>query len=125
MRLIGTLRRGSFAVRAHEPVTAHADLVPVYPAGEEVTPKKLRELVLEALPRDVPDPLPPTLKERSGLPLKVDALHALHRPRSPTRPSSGARGSRSRSCSSSSSASRAPPGRARRASRRRSASRAS
>jgi ATP-dependent DNA helicase RecG len=82
VRLIGTLRRGTFAVRAHEPVSAHADLVPVYPAGEEVTPKKLRELVLEALPRDAPDPLPSALKERSRLPLKVDALHALHRPRS-------------------------------------------
>ena len=56
--------------------------MPVYPAGEDVTPKKLRELVLEALPRDVADPLPAALKQRSGLPLKVDALHALHRPRS-------------------------------------------
>ena len=114
VRLIGTLRRGTFAVRAHEPVSAHADLVPVYPAGEEVTPKKLRELVLEALPRDVPDPLPSALKERSRLPLQGRCVARAAPPalRS-TRPSSGARGSRSRSCSSSSSASRVPRGRTR------------
>ncbi len=82
LRLIGSLRRGTFAVRAHEPASQHADLVPVYPAGEDVTPKKLRELVLAALPRDVADPLPAALKQRERLPLKVDALHVLHRPRS-------------------------------------------
>jgi ATP-dependent DNA helicase RecG len=82
VRLIGSLRRGTFAVRAHEPATGDADLVPVYPATEDVTPKKLRELVLAALPRDVADPLPAALKERERLPLRVDALHALHRPRS-------------------------------------------
>jgi ATP-dependent DNA helicase RecG len=82
LRLIGSVRRGTFAVRAHEPAAEHADLVPVYPAGEDVTPKKLRELVLAALPRDVGDPLPAALKERERLPLKVDALHVLHRPRS-------------------------------------------
>jgi ATP-dependent DNA helicase RecG len=82
VRLIGTLRRGGFAVRAHEPASRHEELVPVYPAGEEVTPKKLRELVLAALPRDVADPLPATLKESERLPTRVDALHALHRPRS-------------------------------------------
>src|SRR2546430_1275452 len=51
VRLIGTVRRGSFAVRAHEAAEGHAELVPVYPAGEAVTPKKLRELVLAALAR--------------------------------------------------------------------------
>ncbi len=82
LRLIGSLRRGTFAVRAHEQASEHADLVPVYPAGEDVTPKKLRELVLAALPRDVADPLPAALKEQERLPLRVDALHVLHRPRS-------------------------------------------
>ena len=82
LRLIGSVRRGTFAVRAHEPASAHADLVPVYPASEDVTPKKLRELVLAALPRDVADPLPAGLKQQEKLPLKVDALHVLHRPRS-------------------------------------------
>src|SRR5438093_4737865 len=83
LRLIGSIRRGTFAVRAHEQASEHADLVPVYPAGEDVTPKKLRELVLAALPRDVADPLPAALKARERLPVKADALHVLHRPRSP------------------------------------------
>src|SRR5207244_7029053 len=82
LRLIGSIRRGTFAVRAHEPASEHADLVPVYPAGEDVTPKKLRELVLAALPRDVADPLPAALRQEEHLPSKVDALHTLHRPRS-------------------------------------------
>src|SRR5580765_584287 len=82
LRLIGSVRRGTFAVRTHEAASEHADLVPVYPAGEDVTPKKLRELVLAALPRDVADPLPAALKQQQGLPSKVDALHALHGPRS-------------------------------------------
>ena len=82
LRLIGSVRRGTFAVRAHEAAAEHADLVPVYPAGEDVTPKKLRELVLAALPRNIADPLPAALKERESLPVKVDALHALHGPRS-------------------------------------------
>jgi ATP-dependent DNA helicase RecG len=82
VRLIGTLRRSAFAVRAHEPASQHAELVPVYPATEDVTPKKLRELVLAALPRDVGDPLPAALTEHEQLPTRIDALHALHSPRS-------------------------------------------
>ena len=31
LRLIGSVRRGTFAVRTHEPASEHADLVPVYP----------------------------------------------------------------------------------------------
>ena len=81
VRLIGTLRRGTFAVRAHEPASRHAELVPVYPAGEDVTPKKLRELVLSALPRDLGDPLPAALREQERLPTRGDALQALHSPR--------------------------------------------
>ena len=37
---------------------ATADYAPVYPASEELTPKKVRELVAAALPRAVADPLP-------------------------------------------------------------------
>ena len=57
-------------------------LVPVYHASEDITPKKLRELVGAALESvgDVPDPLPAELKARRELPLKADALVALHRP---------------------------------------------
>ena len=60
------------------------DFAPVYPASEDVTPKKLRELVGAALvhARDLPDPLPAELKQRENLPLRADALWALHRPRS-------------------------------------------
>jgi len=86
VRLIGTVRRGTFAVRSHELVgeAAPEPLVPVYRASEEITPRKLRELVASALPcvRDFLDPLPADLKTRRALPLKADALHALHRPRS-------------------------------------------
>jgi ATP-dependent DNA helicase RecG len=91
VRLIGTLRRGGFAVRAHEPVEGPADLVPVYPSGEDVTPKKLRELIGAALPRDVADPLPARLRADDGLPLRADALHVLHRPRSPQEAERGRR----------------------------------
>jgi ATP-dependent DNA helicase RecG len=85
VRLIGTVRRGSFAVRSHELAGGTGEaLVPVYRATEDITPKKLRELVSAALDsvRDVPDPLPAGLKARRALPLKADALHTLHRPRS-------------------------------------------
>jgi ATP-dependent DNA helicase RecG len=85
VRLRGQLRRNEFNVRSYDldGVSATADFAPVYPAGEEVTPKRLRALVEQALPhaRDLPDPLPAELKEREGLPLRADALVALHRPR--------------------------------------------
>ncbi|MGH2995073.1 MAG: ATP-dependent DNA helicase RecG [Gaiellaceae bacterium] len=58
-------------------------LVPLYPAGEEVTTWKLRELTERALPlaRFFPDALPSRLREAEGLPLRADALAAAHRPR--------------------------------------------
>jgi ATP-dependent DNA helicase RecG len=85
VRLRGTLRRGGFAVKAYDlggDGTATADFAPVYHASEEISPKKLRELVSAALTRarDYGDPLPAALKARENLPLKADALHALHRP---------------------------------------------
>jgi ATP-dependent DNA helicase RecG len=86
VRVRGQLRRSDFVVRSYDldEVSATADYAPVYPAGEEITPKKLRELVGAALTyaRALPDPLPAGLKEDAGLPLRADALHALHRPRS-------------------------------------------
>jgi ATP-dependent DNA helicase RecG len=86
VRLRGQLKRNEFAVRSYDlnGVSATADFAPVYPASEEVTPKRLRALVEQALPqaRDLPDPLPAPLKERERLPLRADALVALHRPRS-------------------------------------------
>jgi ATP-dependent DNA helicase RecG len=86
VRLRGQLRRNEFNVRSYDlnGVSATADFAPVYPASEEVPPKKLRELVESALPhaRDLRDPLPAVLKQDEQLPLRADALVALHRPRS-------------------------------------------
>src|SRR5207237_1498872 len=86
IRLRGRLqRRGEFLVKMFDVgggPSATADFAPVYPASEEITPKKLRELVGAALPSAFADPLPAELKERERLPQRVDALWALHRPRS-------------------------------------------
>ncbi len=83
VRLRGQLRRNEFAVRSYDlnGASATADFAPVYPASEEVTVKKLRELAGSALAyaRDFPDFLPAALKK--GLPTRPDALAALHRPR--------------------------------------------
>jgi len=86
VRLRGRLERNGFQVRSYDlnGVSATADFAPVYPASEDVTPKRLRGLVERVLPhaRDVPDPLPAELRARERLPLKADALVALHKPRS-------------------------------------------
>jgi ATP-dependent DNA helicase RecG len=86
VRLRGGLRQGELHVRSYDlgAASATADFAPVYPAGEEVTPKKLRELVSAALPsaRDFGDALPARLRCEESLPLRADALWAVHRPRS-------------------------------------------
>jgi ATP-dependent DNA helicase RecG len=86
VRLRGQLKRNEFAVRSYDlnGVSATADFAPVYPASEEVPPKRLRALVERALPHacDLPDALPAPLKVSERLPLRADALVALHRPRS-------------------------------------------
>jgi ATP-dependent DNA helicase RecG len=85
VRLRGQLRRNEFTVRSYDlnGASATADFAPVYPASEELTVKKLRELVSKALvhARDLPDFLPARLKEQCRLPLRPDALSVLHRPR--------------------------------------------
>jgi ATP-dependent DNA helicase RecG len=85
VRLRGSLRGREFAVRSYDlnGVSSTADFAPVYPATEEVTVKKLREVVGGALEyaRDVVDPLPADLKASTGSPGRADALVALHRPR--------------------------------------------
>jgi len=84
VRLRGRQGRYGFDVRSFDigEAEATADFAPVYPASEEITAKKLRELVGAALPRSLPDPLPAELKHAELLPERVDALWALHRPRS-------------------------------------------
>jgi ATP-dependent DNA helicase RecG len=84
VRLRGRQGRYGFDVRSFDigDGEATADFAPVYPASEEITAKKLRELVGAALPRAFADPLPAELKAREGLPQRADALWALHRPRS-------------------------------------------
>src|SRR6059058_2442869 len=86
VRLRGQLERNGFTVRSYDlnGVSATADFAPVYPASEEVTPKRLRGLIERALvfAREAPDPLPAALKADERLPLRADALVALHRPRS-------------------------------------------
>src|SRR5918996_1002954 len=86
VRLRGATNRFGFQVRSYDlnGGGATADFAPVYPASEEISSAKLRELVEAALPfaTDRPDPLPATLKAERGLPLRGDALAVLHRPRS-------------------------------------------
>jgi len=84
VRLRGRQGRYGFDVRSFDigEGEATADFAPVYPASEEITAKKLRELVGAALPTALPDPLPAELKHHEALPERIDALWALHRPRS-------------------------------------------
>jgi ATP-dependent DNA helicase RecG len=84
VRLRGKPGRYGFDVKSYDvgEGDATADFAPVYPAGEEITPRKLRALVAAALMHagDYVDPLPAELRAREGLPLKRDAIAAIHRP---------------------------------------------
>ena len=82
VRLRGRQGRFGFDVRSFDIGNgqATADFAPVYPASEEITAKKLRELVGAALPHSLPDPLPARIQ--AGFPTRADALWAVHRPRS-------------------------------------------
>jgi ATP-dependent DNA helicase RecG len=84
VRLRGKPSRYGFDVKSWDigSARATADFAPVYPASEEITPKRLRTLVEHALGHvvDYPDPLPADLRARESLPLKRDALFALHKP---------------------------------------------
>src|SRR5438270_1466024 len=85
VRLRGRLQgRGDFLVKTFDvgERSATADFAPVYPASEEITPKKLREVIAAALPRATLDALPAELKQHERLPERTDALWTLHRPRS-------------------------------------------
>jgi ATP-dependent DNA helicase RecG len=85
VRLRGHLRRNEFNVRSYDlnGASATADFAPVYPATEDLTVKKLREVIGRALPqaRDFPDPVPARIAD--DMPIRADALTALHVPRTP------------------------------------------
>ena len=95
LRARGQLKRGSFTVRDFDlgEARATADNAPVYPASEEVSLKRLRGLVERVLPlaRELPDPLPASLRTRLELPLRPDAVVALHRPERPGQGEEGRR----------------------------------
>ncbi|GIH92418.1 ATP-dependent DNA helicase RecG [Planobispora siamensis] len=60
-----------------------AALVPIYPAGKDVTPWAIRRalgVILDTL-GPIDDPLPDALRARHGLPGLAEALMAIHRPR--------------------------------------------
>ena len=86
VRLRGSQNRFGFAVKSFDlnGGTATADFAPVYPASEDVSAAKLRELVTAALEhaRDRPDPVPAAVAAARALPLRADALAAVHAPRS-------------------------------------------
>jgi ATP-dependent DNA helicase RecG len=86
VRIRGRANRHGFAVSSYDldGEAETADFAPVYPAGEDVTQKKLRDLHAQALEhvRDAGDELPAGLLAAERLPLRADALRAIHRPRS-------------------------------------------
>jgi len=78
----------TFRVARHEIASERAGLhtvglVPVYPASEDVSTFKLRELTEQALrlARWFPDPLPARVRAAEAVPLRADAIGAAHRPR--------------------------------------------
>jgi len=85
VRLRGRANKFGFAVSSYdlEGELETADFAPVYPASEDLSQKKLRELRAAALElvRDAGEPLPAALRARDRLPLRADALVAVHRPR--------------------------------------------
>jgi ATP-dependent DNA helicase RecG len=87
VRLRGRSNRHGFAVSSYdlEGEEETADFAPVYPATEDISQKKLRDLRGQALAlvRDVVDPVPASLRTHERLPSRHDALLALHRPRTP------------------------------------------
>jgi ATP-dependent DNA helicase RecG len=86
VRIRGRANRHGFAVSSYDldGEAETADFAPVYPAGEDVTQKKLRDLHAQALEhvRDAGDELPAALLAAERLPLRADALQAIHRPKS-------------------------------------------
>ncbi len=95
VRLRGKPGRYGFDVKSYDvgDGEATADFAPVYPASEEIPPKRLRTLVGHALGHvaDYFDPIPAELRERRAMPLKRDALFVIHRPESEDEAETGRR----------------------------------
>jgi ATP-dependent DNA helicase RecG len=92
-RLEGGRGGGAFRVAEHEIVRRGDDavgrhttgLVPVYPATEGLSARRIRDFVwgLRGEERNTVEPLPARLRARERLPLRRDALSAAHWPASP------------------------------------------
>jgi len=86
VRLRGKAGRLGFDVKSWDlgETRATADFAPVYPASEQITPKRLRGLIAAALEHanDFGDALPAELRADEMLPLERDAIVAVHRPSS-------------------------------------------
>jgi ATP-dependent DNA helicase RecG len=93
VRLRGRSNRFGFNVSSYDldGEEETADFAPVYPATEDLSQKKLRDLRAQALRlvRDVGDPLPAAVREQEQLAARPDALVALHRPRALTEAETG------------------------------------
>jgi ATP-dependent DNA helicase RecG len=86
VRIRGRANRHGFAVSSYDldGDSQTGDFAPVYPAAEDVTQKKLRDVHAQALElvRAAGDDLPASLLATERLPIRADALSAIHRPRS-------------------------------------------
>jgi ATP-dependent DNA helicase RecG len=92
-RLEGGRGGATFRVAEHEIARSGDDalgrhttgLVPVYPATEGLSARRIRDFVwgLRGEERNTVEPLPAGLRAREGLPLRRDALCAAHWPTSP------------------------------------------
>ncbi|WP_110650511.1 ATP-dependent DNA helicase RecG [Salinicola peritrichatus] len=95
VRCFGEARAGSTGLEIYHPEyrliqadSAPVDehLTPIYPATEGLAQPRLRALIQQALkrltaaPEELPDWLPPTLRERFRLPGLVESLRYLHEP---------------------------------------------
>ncbi len=91
--LVGKLERGAeFRVADHEilgsdgePQGVHTTgLVPIHPASERLSARKLRDWCWQAMPAalDCPEALPGELRARRGYPAEADSIVGIHFPRS-------------------------------------------
>ncbi len=91
--LVGKLERGGeFRVADHEILESNGEsrgvhttgLVPIHPASERLSARKLRDWSWQAMPAalDFPEALPAELRARRGYPGEADSIVGIHFPRS-------------------------------------------